>query len=354
MPKAIRIAAILLLAVAALLMVLAFGIGRRATPTAEVARATAPANQPKRMMVVASKELSAGQPIAAADLTITEMALPPANGYTSISEVDGRTPARNIAAGAMITSEQLLQGIAIGIKPGERAIAVPVDELAGVSNRVTPGDYVDVFMSLQDPSSAGSGQTNTQARLLLSRLQVLGYGSADVGQRDTSTSEQSNDVGGLPPEPGSRAETIASRDSRGSGSGSANADAAQARSAILAVPVQDAGRLLLAAHSGKLFLALRNPGDTGLADETIFTAAAPVLALRGNLDEAAAEAAARPENRAYAGIDLNALAGGNSRPPRAAATASAAPQRRSNPRPASRQGIEIIRGTTPSNRQSSP
>ena len=352
MPKAIRIAAILLLAVAALLMVLAFGIGRRAAPTTEISSATLPTNPPKRMMVVASKELPAGQPITGADLTITEMALPPANGYTTISEVEGRTPARNIAAGAMITSEQLLQGIAIGIKPGERAVAVPVDELAGVSNRVTPGDYVDVFMSLQDPSNPGSGQTNTQARLLLSRLQVLGYGNADVGQASSRADEQSNEVGTSSPEPGSRAETIASRDGRSSGS--ANADAAQARSAILAVPVQDAGRLLLAAHSGKLFLALRNPGDTGLADESIFTTPAAVLALRGNLDESAVEAAARPENRAYAGIDLKALAGGSSRSPPAAATASVAPQRRRSARPAGRQGLEIIRGTTPSNQQSSP
>lgn len=352
MPKAIRIAAILLLAVAALLMVLAFGIGRRATPAADVSAAVAPANLPKRLMVVAGKELRAGQPIAASDLTIIEMALPPANGYTAISEVDGRTPARNIAAGAMITTEQLLQGIAIGIKPGERAIAVPVDELAGVSNRVTPGDYVDVFMSLQDPSVAGSGQTNTQARLLLSRLQVLGYGSADVGQVRSTGDEQNNEVDGLPPEPGSRAETIASRDGRSSSS--SNPDAAQARSAILAVPVQDAGRLLLAAHNGKLFLALRNPGDTGLADESIFAAPAPVLAVRGDLDAAAVEAAARPENRAYAGIDLNALAGANNRPAPAAATATTAPQRRRGTRPATRQGIEIIRGTTPSNRLSSP
>ncbi|WP_282265473.1 Flp pilus assembly protein CpaB [Stenotrophomonas sp. PS02298] len=352
MPKAIRIAAILLLAVAALLMVLAFGIGRRATAPTDVSSATPPTNPSKQMVVVASKDLPAGQPITGADLTITEMALPPANGYSAISAVEGRTPARNIAAGAMVTSEQLLQGIAIGIKPGERAVAVPVDELAGVSNRVAPGDYVDVFMSLQDPSSAGSGQNNTQARLLLSRLQVLGYGSADVGQASANTDEQNNEIGASPPEPGSRAETIASRDGRRDGS--ANADAAQARSAILAVPVQDAGRLLLAAHSGKLFLALRNPGDTGLADESIFATPAAVLALRGNLDESAAEAAARPENRAYAGIDLNALAGDNNRSPSANAVASAAPQRRRGARPASRQAIEIIRGTTPSNQQSSP
>ena len=125
------------------------------------------------------------------------------------------------------------------------------------------------------------------------------------------------------------AETIAARDNRSSGTTSS--DAPQARSAILAVPVQDAGRLLLAAHSGKLFLALRNPGDTGLADEALFAPPAPVLALRRDLD-GAAEAATRPENLAYAGIDLNALAGdNNARMPAAATNTTAPPRRRGAP-----------------------
>ena len=62
MPKAIRIAAILLLAIAALLMVLAFGLGRRAPAAADSAHGTATLRQPpKRLMVVAGKELPAGQ-----------------------------------------------------------------------------------------------------------------------------------------------------------------------------------------------------------------------------------------------------------------------------------------------------
>lgn len=347
MPKAIRIAAILLLALAVVLMVLAFGISRRSTP-APTAAVSAPApSLPKRMVVVATKAIPAGQPISGSDLSTTEMALPPSEGFSNIADVSGRTPAMDIAAGAMITPQQLLQGIALGIRPGERALAVPVDEIAGVSNRVTPGDYVDVFMSLQNPSSAGSGQDNTtQARLLLSRLRVLGYGSNDVAQPHPGTASEGENT--LPPEPGSRAETIASRSRTTS---SNNSDAPQARSAILAVPVEDAGRLLLAAHSGKLFLALRNPGDTGLADASLFTTPAPVLALRRDLDAAGEEAAVRPENRAYAGIDLDALAGTRNR---ATAPAPTTPQRSRAPRQPSRQGIEIIRGTTPSNRLSSP
>ncbi len=353
MPKAIRIAAILLLVLAGVLAVLAFGLGRKSPPTGEPSAQTAApaAAAPRRAVVVATRALAAGQAIHASDLSTTELPVAAGDGFSRISDVDGHVPAVDIAAGAMIVPGQLLQGIAAGIKPGERAVSVPVDELAGVSNRVSPGDYVDVFMSLQAPAQGGTGRSdNPQARLLLSRLRVLGYGDNDVGKVRPATAGNGDDESNAAPEPGSRAETIASRSSSSSG-GNAGP---QARSAILAVPVEDAGRLLLAAHSGKLFLALRNPGDAALADTGLFVAPAPVLALRRDLGSEAANAAERPENRAYAGIDLLALAGDNPAKPSAATHATAAPARNREARPAPRPSIEIIRGTTPSNRLSSP
>ncbi len=350
MPKAIRIAAILLLVLAGILAVLAFGLGRRPPPAEAGTQASSAPGIPRRAVVVATRALPPGQAISAADLSTTELPVPAGEGFANVGDVTGRIPAVAIAAGAMLVPGQLLQGIAAGIKPGERAVSVPVDELAGVSNRITPGDYVDVFMSLQAPSEAGAGRNdNPQARLLLSRLRVLGYGDDDVGKPHPATASSSGD--GAAPEPGSRAETIASRSGSSSSSGS---NATQARSAILAVPVEDAGRLLLAAHSGKLFLALRNPGDTALADASIFVAPAPVLALRRDLDAATASAAERPENQAYAGIDLQALAGDSPARPAVTANATRAPARSRAPRAAARPGIEIIRGTTPSNRLSSP
>lgn len=353
MPKAIRIAAILLLVLAGVLAVLAFGLGRKApAPNEPTARSAATPATPRRAVVVATRALAAGQPIHAGDLSTTELPVAAGDGFARISDVDGHVPAIDITAGAMIVPGQLLQGIAAGIKPGERAISVPVDELAGVSNRVTPGDYVDVFMSLQAPAQGTTGRNdNTQARLLLSRLRVLGYGDDDVGKAHPAAASNGDDAAGTAPEPGSRAETIASRSSNNASSSNGGT---QARSAILAVPVEDAGRLLLAAHTGKLFLALRNPGDTALADTAIFAAPAPVLALRRDLDSEAASAAERPENRAYAGIDLLALAGDNPAKPNPATRAAAVPARSRDARPAARPSIEIIRGTTPSNRLSSP
>ncbi|WP_449466365.1 Flp pilus assembly protein CpaB [Stenotrophomonas humi] len=354
MPKAIRIAAILLLVLAVLLAILAFGIGRRTTSSPELTLKAEPAGLPKRVVVVTTKALPAGQPITAADLSTTELQVAPNEGFPSVAEVVGRVPNSDIAAGAMVARSQLLQGIAAGIKPGERAMAIPVDELAGVSNRIAPGDFVDVFMSLQAPSEAGAQRNNPQARLLLSRLRVLGYGAEDVG-RQQAAAQAEGTTAASQPAPGSRAETIASRSNSSGTSGGNNGNNTPARSAILAVPVQDAGRLLLAAHSGKLFLALRNPGDTALADASLFVTPPPVLPLRRDLDSTGAEAATRAENQAYAGISLAALAGesdgARSTP---AAPARTAPARPRTPRATSRQGIEIIRGTSPSNRLSSP
>jgi len=355
MPKAIRITAIILLALGLLLGILAIvGIGRKAPTADSAAQATAEPSRPSRAVVVATSVLPAGKPISATDLSNTQLPVGPGEGFLNISDVVGRVPSHDIAAGAMVSPELLTQGIAAGLLPGERALAVPVDELAGVSNRVVPGDYVDVFMSLQDPEAASSGRANPQARLLLSRLRVLGYGDNDVVKQQASHASSETAPDAVQPAPGSRDETIAARDGK---SGSNNDPSVQARSAILAVPVEDAGRLLLAAHSGKLFLALRNPGDTALADSSIFVAPPPVLALRRGLDAEQADTAARPENQAYAGISLTALAGdGNARqqPNPAASGPPAMPARNRAARPAPRQGIEIIRGATPSNRLSSP
>lgn len=345
MPKAIRVAAILLLVMAALLAIIAIGIGRKADVEGASVASSPATEQPKRVVVVAGKALPAGQTIVAADLSTRELAVGPNEGFSALTEVNGRLPAIDIPAGTMITRALLVQGIAAGIKPGERAIAVPVDELAGVSNRVAPGDFVDVFMSLQSPRSSTGPQTDTtQARLLLSRLRVLGYGQDDVDTQQAASAEISADAAA--PEPGSRAETIAARNT-------SNEAQVQARSAILAVPVEDAGQLLLAAHNGKLFLALRNPGDTAVADQSIFVAPPPVLALRRNLDPSEADTADRPENQAFAGISLAALAG-EATATRATTAESGLSSRPRQARPAGRSGIEIIRGNGAANRLSSP
>ncbi|WP_422506929.1 Flp pilus assembly protein CpaB [Stenotrophomonas sp. GZD-301] len=331
MLKLTRIAAVLLIALAAILAVVAFGVSRRASQAPAAPAQTRAAEAPTWPVVEAVNALPAGLPIAAKDLRVAGRAQPVAGGFTTVADVVGAVPTRDIAAGTALDGLVIAQGYALRLNPGERALAVPVDELVAAGNRIQPGDFVDVFLNLRaTPGVRDDG--DAQARLLLSRLRVLSYGADDLGTPAPATPADA-------PPADSRAQDITQRPSS-SRSGDASTTAT-ARSAVLAVPVADASRLLLGAQQGKLFLALRNPADVGQPDLALFAQPAGVLAPRRELTPEQRLALQSPENDAYAGIDSAALAGrGGARPAPVASTGSA--PRRSAPR--LDRGVEIIRG----------
>ena len=215
-----------------------------------------------------------------------------------------------------------------------------VDDLAAAGNRILPGDFVDVFLNLKGSQGYGE-QEAAQARLLLSRLRVLSYGAHDLRPPQPSPQSEAGATASTEGDP--RAADIRGAAAPGSASPSGTPEA-PARSAGLAVPVPDANRLLLGAQQGKLFLALRNPSDTGIADPSLFPLPRPVLAAARGLEGERAAALAQPENDAYAGLDGDALAGRNSVRAAPPVAATAVPARRSSA-PRAPAGIEIIRGS---------
>lgn len=343
MLKLTRIAAVALIALALVLALVAFLVSRRpaqsvATPAPQVA------GQPQHWPVVeAATRLPAGRPIAASDLRIGAAPQAPVGGYANIADATGAVPVRDIAAGTALNSALMAQGYALRLNPGERALAVPVDELVAAGNRILPGDYVDVFLNLRAPPGMNTdGQA--QARLLLSRLRVLSYGAADSAPGQPSTA--ANDV--APGANDSRAQDIQGA-SASSGSNSGNSTNAPIRSAVLAVPLAEANRLLLGAQQGRLFLALRNPADVGRPDQSLFAQPGGVLDARRELSPEQRLALQSPENDAYAGIDSDALAGRATHAARAPM-----PVRASAPRATPRldRGVEIIRGDVSSHSRS--
>lgn len=342
MQKITRLVAIVLVVLAVVMAILAIGVGRRSAKPA----ATAPvaASTPARPVVVAQRPLEPGAVIPGDALRVAEVTAAPVDAYTRIDQVAGRVPAQAIPAGIAITSAVMARGLSLQLNPGERAIAVPVDELAGAGNRIAPGDYVDVFLNLGDARRAGNAEDPGQTRLLLSRVRVLGYGADDLDRRAEAASRAAADTpdaeaeseGTTGSRSGRRAAAIARRNPDEAG-GSVNATA---RSAVLAVPVQDANALLLGAQSGKLFLALRNPIDEGQAQASLFPEPRKVLSPRKDLSETEKSAMQQPENQAFAGLDSAALAGRNT----PAAKPAAAPTRRAAGASARTPGIEIIRG----------
>lgn len=331
MLKLTRIAAVALIALALLLAVVAFLVSRRAAPA--VVATPQVAGQPQQWPVVeAAGELPAGRPISAADLRIGNAPQAPQGGYASIAEATGAVPVHTIAAGTALNSALMARGYALRLNPGERALAVPVDELVAAGNRILPGDYVDVFLNLRAPQGMGT-EGQAQARLLLSRMRVLSYGAADTAPGQAAPTDTAGEAS-----TDARAQDIQG----GASSTSSTSTSAPVRSAVLAVPVAEANRLLLGAQQGRLFLALRNPADVGQPDQELFAQPGGVLDARRELSPEQRLALQSPENDAYAGIDSDALAGRSTRSP----ARSPAPVRASAPRQAPRldRGIEIIRG----------
>jgi len=306
-----RILAGSLIALALLLGIFAWSLSRRApAPVAPVVQGEA-----SFPVVVASRDLPAGKPIEADALTLR---MAPSRGtgeFGDAAPLIGRLPVIAIAANTTLTEASLSMGLADAIAPGERAVAVRVDEGNAVGNRVRPGNFVDVFFMLKRDMSAGPGVeaevAATQARLLLSRVRVLSFGdatlpgTADNGDAASSATRAPSAAGG-------------------------------SRTAVLAVRTVDIDALTLAEGAGRLVLALRNPADRDVAEPV---AMAPLLAsLRMTKEN---------KQSVQTGLSLQTLAGGSAAQPAKQVSPPPLPDMPATRSPrvqAASNDLEVIRG----------
>ncbi|WP_071334384.1 Flp pilus assembly protein CpaB [Burkholderia contaminans] len=286
-----KIIAGLLIAIAVLLGVYAWVLGRKPADVTPVASTIATQSVP---VVVTTRALPAGQPIPADALKVQQSTAAPQGAFADPLQLVGRVPAADIPAQAAIVASALSSGLAEQIAPGERAVSIKVDETNAVGNRVRPGNYVDVFVNLKrDGTGVAIGGTstaeivNTQARLLMSKIRVLSFGDATT-DRDSS-----------------------------------NGSVVGMRTAVLAVPTAQVDALTLAEQSGRLVLALRNPRDDDVAAQTV--------AVRVSDDKS-------PSALAATGVVLGELSKSATAPAPRAAPA------RVVTRHSSGGGIEVIRG----------
>ncbi|HHX4059960.1 MAG: Flp pilus assembly protein CpaB [Burkholderia contaminans] len=290
-----KIIAGLLIALAVLLGIYAWMLGR--APAHPPAAAPAVATVQAVPVVVATRLLPAGQPIPADALKLASAPMMPTGGFSDPSLPVGRIPANDILAAAPVVEGGLTSGLANQVAPGERAVAIKVDETNAVGNRLRPGNFVDVFLNLRRDNSGmaqtGSEIPNSQARLLMSKLRILSFGDA------TPDRDGSGGPGGA------------------------------VRTAVLAVPTAQVDALTLAEASGRLTLALRNPRDDEVATQTV------AIRTAGDLT---------PSGQAAAGVWLDELSGGRARnTPRVQAPATRAPRAPIVAREGG-SNIEVIRG----------
>jgi pilus assembly protein CpaB len=306
MPNLTRILAGVLIAVALLLGLFAWTLSRRPAPVA-----VTPAMHASFPVVVATHALPAGKAITLDALRVQSLPINPNGAFTDPAQLVGHVPNAEIAAESPVLEGQLSSGLAERVEPGERALAVRVDEGNAVGNRLRPGNFVDVFFTLKRDGRVGGGAEidRTQARLLMSKVRVLAFGNATV------SGDNSGDPNGM------------------------------VRTAVLAVPVADVDRLTLAESAGRLIFALRNPKDAEVADQSVLPA------YPGVLKTAAHNGSAEPlqdSTRAAAGVALDTLsgsgnpAGAGTRPP--PLPRMPPPTRVAGNTNSTKSGIEVIRG----------
>ncbi|WP_219219814.1 Flp pilus assembly protein CpaB [Variovorax boronicumulans] len=271
-----KIIAALLVLVALALGIYAWVLSRQPPPPPPAVTAAATAEKEQKALfpvVVTARAVPAGEPMTAESLRVERLPINPSGAFQEVEKAVGGIPVTDMGEGTPVLANQLVTGLALHVVAGERALAVKADEMMGVGNRIRPGDFVDVFFTLK---SDGKDVDRSQARLLLSRMRVLAYGSASVDGSPSQATE------GKAAQSQQRIEA--------------------ARTVVLAVPVADVNRLALGEATGRLLLALRHPTDLSEPDPALF--AELPTALQPQALKAGAPARGPLENidRAQAGL----------------------------------------------------
>jgi pilus assembly protein CpaB len=315
--------------IAAVLVLLALALGgyawwlshRPAVPVLTSAGAMVQPAAETFPITVTTQAVAAGQPLTAAMLRVAQLPINPSGALHDVASATGRIPVADIGVGTPLLESQLVSGLALRLAVGERAVAVKADEVMGVGGRVRPGDFVDVFFLLK---TDGREIDRGQSRLLLARQRVLAFGTESVDGPPVAAENADGRTGAQAP----RAEA--------------------ARTAVLAVAIQDVARLTLGEASGRLMLALRHPTDTTVPDESLFAV------LPTSLQPLPAKPGTPPRgplatiDQAQAGLNMADLASGGTRTSssiKPVAVSGAGARRASNaPRPAGGTEVEVIRG----------
>ncbi|WP_339493994.1 Flp pilus assembly protein CpaB [Pseudomonas sp. RA_105y_Pfl2_P56] len=212
-------------------------------PVVPSAVKTEPVEDPMRQpVVVLLRDIPPFVNITAADVAVEKLRTAPAGSLGNVNQVIGRAPWRHLSAGSWLSDESFESGSSLArmIRPGERAVAVAVDEVINAGGQLAPGDYVDVLLFLRKDEN----NPQPSAQQVVSAVRVLGVGN-QLGL--------TND--GQPADPArSDEERLKQEQQR-----------LAARSVLLAVPETLASRLMLASSAGVLRLAVRSADEQQLA-----------------------------------------------------------------------------------------
>ncbi|HKG92544.1 MAG TPA: Flp pilus assembly protein CpaB [Gemmatimonadaceae bacterium] len=179
-----------------------------------------------RPVVVATRELAEGTVLEASALSVKAWPADavPEGAFASVDSLVGRVAAVSVLREEPVRASRLAPvgsgaGLQVKITPGRRAMAVKIDEVAGLSGMIQPNSRVDVLVTLRTDPLGG----RQVAKLFMENMRVLSVGTTYQNDRD-----------GKP---------------------------ISATTATLEVTPEEAERLAVAANQGTIQLVLRGYGD---------------------------------------------------------------------------------------------
>lgn len=182
---------------------------------------------------VAAEELIAGGMIALEQVPQRYVA---ADAISSERAIEGQVLNTPLSKGEQVTVARFslpsAAGLSYSVPADQVAIAIPVNEVRGISGMVRPGDRVAVFVTIESADEAEEGAKVT--RLLIPEAKVVAMGTALTSEPVEQTTQE-----------------------EGGAIVSTNREAPEAPSVMtLAVPPADAEKLIFSEEVGSVWITL--------------------------------------------------------------------------------------------------
>ena len=139
-----------------------------------------------RPVVVATQDVAEGRAIDKQSVQVAywPTGTVPAGAFTAIDSVVGRVARVDVFKGEVIVPGRLAPdgtgpGLQVKITPGKRAIAVRIDDVAGLNGLIQPNSRVDVLVTLRDMSKG-----DQVSKLFMSNMRVLSVGTVSQTSAD--------------------------------------------------------------------------------------------------------------------------------------------------------------------------
>ncbi|HEX6809109.1 MAG TPA: Flp pilus assembly protein CpaB [Gemmatimonadaceae bacterium] len=140
--------------------------------------ATQVAMQP---VVVAARDVAEGEKLERLALSVAEWpaGTAPESAFTSVDSAVGRVVRIPVFKGEAIVPGRLAPagtgpGLEVKITPGMRAMAVKINDVAGLSGLIQPNSRVDVLVTLKENQQMS---TKDEAKLFMNNMRVLSVGT---------------------------------------------------------------------------------------------------------------------------------------------------------------------------------